>query len=109
MQEGTTVTITINKVSQAKEATFTIDVKKITGGYDKEETGNNVGNNKSKTVDVVITVDGKEAYRQSNVDKNSTITARVSGKGSQKVVVTLGENSRSTVFNFNTSTTYTFN
>lgn len=109
VQEGTTVTITVNKVSQAKEATFTIDVKKITGGYDKEETGNNVDNNKSKTVDVVITVDGKEAYRQSNVDKNSTITARVSGKGSQKVVVTLGENSRSTVFNFNTSTTYTFN
>lgn len=109
VQEGTTVTITVNKVSQAKEATFTIDVKNITGGYDKEETGNNVGNNKSKTVDVVITVDGKEAYRQSNVDKNSTITARVSGKGSQKVVVTLGENSRSTVFNFNTSTTYTFN
>lgn len=113
VQEGTTITITVNKVSQAKEATFTIDVKKITGGYDKDETGNNVGSNKSKTVDVIITVNGKEAYRQSNVDKNSTITAKVSGKGSQTVVVTLkddkGENSRSTVFNFNTSSTYTFN
>ncbi len=113
VQEGTTITITVNKVSQAKEATFTIDVKKITGGYDKDETGNNVGGNKSKTVDVIITVNGKEAYRQSNVDKNSMITAKVSGKGSQTVVVTLkddkGENSRSTVFNFNTSTTYTFN
>lgn len=113
VQEGTTITITVNKVSQAKEATFTIDVKKITGGYDKDETGNNVGGNKSKTVDVIITVNGKEAYRQSNVDKNSTITAKVSGKGSQTVVVTLkddkGENSRSTVFNFNTSSTYTFN
>ena len=113
VQEGTTITITVNKIAQAKEATFTIDVKKITGGYDKDETGNNVGGNKSKTVDVIITVNGKEAYRQSNVDKNSTITAKVSGKGSQTVVVTLkddkGENSRSTVFNFNTSTTYTFN
>ena len=113
VQEGTTITITVNKVSQAKEATFTIDVKKITGGYDKDATGNNVGGNKSKTVDVIITVNGKEAYRQSNVDKNSTITAKVSGKGSQTVVVTLkddkGENSRSTVFNFNTSSTYTFN
>ena len=112
VQEGTTITITVNKVSQAKETTFTIDVKKITGGYDKDETGNNVGGNKSKTVDVIITVNGKEAYRQSNVDKNSTITAKVSGKGSQTVVVTLkddkGENSRSTVFNFNTSSTYTF-
>ena len=65
VQEGTTITITVNKVSQAKEATFTIDVKKITGGYDKDETGNNVGGNKSKTVDVIITVNGKEAYRQS--------------------------------------------
>lgn len=113
VQEGTTITITVNKIAQAKEATFTIDVKKITGGYDKDETGNNVGGNKSKTVDVIITVNGKEAYRQSNVDKNSTITAKVSGKGSQTVVVTLkddkGENSRSTVFNFNTSSTYTFN
>ncbi len=113
VQEGTIITITVNKIAQAKEATFTIDVKKITGGYDKDETGNNVGGNKSKTVDVIITVNGKEAYRQSNVDKNSTITAKVSGKGSQTVVVTLkddkGENSRSTVFNFNTSTTYTFN
>ena len=113
VQEGTTITITVNKVSQAKETTFTIDVKKITGGYDKDETGNNVGGNKSKTVDVIITVNGKEAYRQSNVDKNSTITAKVSGKGSQTVVVTLkddkGENSRSSVFNFNTSSTYTFN
>ena len=80
VQEGTTITITVNKVSQAKETTFTIDVKKITGGYDKDETGNNVGGNKSKTVDVIITVNGKEAYRQSNVDKNSTITAKVSGK-----------------------------
>ena len=87
VQEGTTITITVNKVSQAKEATFTIDVKKITGGYDKDETGNNVGGNKSKTVDVIITVNGKEAYRQSNVDKNSIITAKVSGKGSQTVVV----------------------
>ena len=114
VQEGTTITITVNKVSQAKEATFIIDVKKITGGYDKDATGNNVGGNKSKTVDVIITVNGKEAYRQSNVDKNKTDhTARVSGKGSQTVVVTLkddkGENSRSTVFNFNTSSTYTFN
>ena len=111
VQEGTTITITVNKVSQAKEATFIIDVEKITGGY-KEETGNNVGGSKSKTVDIVITVDGKEAYRQSNVDKNKKIQAKVSGKGTKTVVLTLkndqGENSRSTVFNFNTSTTYTF-
>ena len=113
VQEGTTITITVNKVSEAKEATFTIDVEAITGGYE-EETGNSTSGNTAKTVDITITVGGSEAFQQSNVDKNSTITARVSGKGSKEVVVTLtnsrGESyRRSTTFNFNNSTTYTFN
>ncbi len=113
VQEGTTITITVNKVSEAKEATFTIDVKAITGGYE-EEAGNSTSGNTAKTVDITITVGGSEAFQQSNVDKNNTITARVSGKGSKEVVVTLtnsrGESyRRSTTFNFNNSTTYTFN
>lgn len=112
VQEGTTITITVNKVSEAKEATFTIDVKAITGGY-KEEEGNSTSSNVAKTVDIIITVDGSEAFRQTGVDKNSKITAKVSGKGSKKVEVTLknshGDNyGRSTTFNFNNATTYTF-
>ena len=112
VQEGTTITITVNKVSEAKEATFTIDVKAITGGYEEEE-GNSTSSNVAKTVDIIITVDGSEAFRQTGVDKNSKITAKVSGKGSKKVEVTLknshGDNyGRSTTFNFNNSTTYTF-
>lgn len=112
VQEGTTITITVNKVSESKEATFTIDVKSITGGY-KEEEGNSTSSNVAKTVDIIITVDGSEAFRQTGVDKNSKITAKVSGKGSKKVEVTLknsqGDNyGRSTTFNFNNATTYTF-
>lgn len=113
VQEGTTITITVNKVSEAKEATFTIDVEAITGGYE-EETGNSTSGNTAKTVDITITVGGTTAFQQSGVDKNRTITARVSGKGSKEVVVTLtnsrGESyRRSTTFNFNNATTYTFN
>mgnify|MGYP000649297923 FL=1 len=113
VQEGTTITITVNKVSEAKEATFTIDVETITGGYE-EETGNSTSGNTAKTVDITITVGGTTAFQQSGVDKNRTITARVSGKGSKEVVVTLtnsrGESyRRSTTFNFNNATTYTFN
>ena len=112
VQEGTTITITVNKVSESKEATFTIDVKAITGGY-KEETGNTTSSNIAKTVDITITVGGTTAFQQSGVDKNRTITARVSGKGSKEVIVELknskGESyKRSTTFNFNNSTTYTF-
>ena len=113
VQQGTTITITVNKVTESKTAIFTIDVKAITGGYE-EETGNSTSNNKPKTVDVTVTVDGKEAFQQSGVDKNKTITASVSGKGSKEVIVKLtnsrGENyTRQTTFNFNNSTSYTFN
>ena len=112
VQEGTTITITVNKVSESKEATFTIDVKAITGGYE-EETGNTTSSNTAKTVDITITVGGTTAFQQSGVDKNRTITAKVSGKGSKEVIVELknskGESyKRSTTFNFNNSTTYTF-
>ena len=113
VQEGTTITITVNKVSESKEATFTIDVKAITGGYE-EETGNTTSSNIAKTVDITITVGGTTAFQQSGVDKNRTITAKVSGKGSKEVIVELknskGESyKRSTTFNFNNATTYTFN
>ncbi len=111
VQQGTTITITVNKVAESKTAEFTIDVKSITGGY--EETGNSTSNDKPKTVDVTVTVDGKEAFQQSGVDKNKTITARVSGKGSKEVIVKLtnsrGESyTRQTTFNFNNATSYTF-
>lgn len=112
VQQGTTITITVNKVSESKEATFTIDVKSITGGYEEEE-GNTTSSNTAKTVDITITVGGTTAFQQSGVDKNRTIPAKVSGKGSKEVVVELknskGESyKRSTTFNFNNSTTYTF-
>lgn len=112
VQEGTTITITVNKVSESKEATFTIDVKAITGGYE-EETENTTSSNIAKTVDISITVGGTTTFQQSGVDKNRTITAKVSGKGSKEVVVELknskGESyKRSTTFNFNNATTYTF-
>lgn len=112
VQEGTTITITVNKISESKEATFTIDVKSITGGY-KEEEGNFTSSNVAKTVDIIITVGGSTAFQQSGVDKNRTITAKVSGKGSKEVIVELknskGESyKRSTTFNFNNATTYTF-
>ena len=112
VQQGTTITITVNKVSESKEATFTIDVKSITGGY-KEEEGNSTSSNVAKTVDITITVGGNIAFQQSGVDKNRTITAKVSGKGSKEIIVELknskGESyKRSTTFNFNNATTYTF-
>ena len=101
-----------NYSQYSSEVTISIDVKAITGGYE-EETGNTTSSNIAKTVDITITVGGTTAFQQSGVDKNRTITAKVSGKGSKEVIVELknsrGESyKRSTTFNFNNSTTYTF-
>ena len=111
VEEGTTITITVNKVAETKTANFTINVKSITGGY--EETEENPVEESSKKVYIVITVDGNEAFTQPGVDTNDTITANVSGKGSKSVIVTLTDGNgkkytRSITFNFNNTTKYTF-
>ena len=55
IDEGTEVTITVNKLAEMKEATITINVKSLTGGYevpDKENTNttNTTGSSSSTTV-----------------------------------------------------------
>ena len=112
VEEGTTITITVNKISETKTANFIINVKTITGGYD-EESGNSTGST-SRKVDIVIKVDGNTAFSQPGVDMNTaTVEADVSGKGSKTVEVILTdengkEYTRSTKFNFNTESKYTF-
>ena len=112
VEEGTTITITVNKISETKTANFIINVKSITGGYN-EESGNSTGST-SRKVDIVIKVDGNIAFSQPGVDMNtSTVEADVSGKGSKTVEVILTdengkEYTRSTKFNFNTESKYTF-
>ena len=112
VEEGTTITITVNKISETKTANFIINVKSITGGYD-EESGNSTGST-SRKVDIVIKVDGNIAFSQPGVDMNTaTVEADVSGKGSKTVEVILTdengkEYTRSTKFNFNTESKYTF-
>ena len=112
VEEGTTITITVNKISETKTANFIINVKSITGGYD-EESGNSTGST-SRKVDIVIKVDGNTAFSQPGVDMNTaTVEADVSGKGSKTVEVILTdengkEYTRSTKFNFNTESKYIF-
>ena len=112
VEEGTTITITVNKISETKTANFIINVKSITGGYN-EESGNSTGST-SRKVDIVIKVDGNTAFSQPGVDMNTaTVEADVSGKGSKTVEVILTdengkEYTRSTKFNFNTESKYTF-
>lgn len=69
VDEGTGITITVNKIAKSKDVKVTINVNSITGGYNN--SSNTENSNINKTVSVQLLVDGKEIFTQSGVDKNS--------------------------------------
>ena len=115
VDEGTTITITVNKVAETKNVTATINVKAITGytepSDDENSTGGTTTNNR---VNIEIKVGGETVYRDSNVDKSTTNkTATIPGKGTATVEVIItdsngGNWSRTQTVNFNSATTINF-
>lgn len=83
VDEGTTVTITVNKVAETKNATVSMNLKNITGGYKEDDE------NVAKTVNIEIRVNNEIKYTDSNIDKNKTISAQISGKGTVDILVTI--------------------
>lgn len=85
VDEGTTITITVNKFEETKEATIDVNVKSVTGGYD---TLNEDLKESDKKKDLKITVDGDTVYNK-KVDLNSTTinSVTISGKGTVTVKV----------------------
>ena len=113
VDEGTTITITVNQVAEDKTVNATIDVKAITGGYEENSEGEE-GNNVTKTVNIEIKVGDNTVYTDSNVDKNTTNkSASISGRGSQRVTLTItdsngGNWTRTQTVNFDSSSTISF-
>ena len=85
VDEGTTITITVNKFEETKEATIDVNVKSVTGGYD---ASNEELKESDKKKDLKITVDGDTVYNK-KVDLNSTTinSVTISGKGTVTVKV----------------------
>ena len=122
IDEGTEVVLTVNKLTETKTLDLTINVKKITGGYEEESEEQEVTNttetesnsNKAKTATVIVTVNGEEKYTDSNVDKNiSNKKVQVSGVGRVEVKLTItdkngGNWTRTQTIDLNTTSSYTF-
>ena len=83
VDEGTAITITVNKLAEKKTATIYVNMKSITGGY-SEETNENKDDNESKnetssskptsvkkTAKLRIEANGETIYNK-DVDKNET-------------------------------------
>ena len=107
IDEGTEVTITVNKFAEMKSATITVNVKKITGGY--EETTTNTTDTIKKKGRLTIEAGG-ESYFDREVDLNSTSeTTTIYGKGTVTVTVKIDGNVMKKVdINLNTTSSYTF-
>ena len=94
VDEGTTVTITVNKLAETKTATVTIDVKALTGGYSTEDEDNQI----SKTVNIELKY-GDKIETRSGIDKNKQSQISISGKnGDTKDVQLTIKDSSGTIY-----------
>ena len=106
IDEESTITITVNKFEETKEAKLRINVKSLTGGYSESTNSTDVVKTKKLTVKV-----GEDKVWEEKVDLNTTnkeIT--VSGKGTITVRVYLNDLLQKGQFdiNLNTTSNYTF-
>lgn len=96
VDEGTAITITVNKLVETKNGTVTINVKALTGYKDKipdkDEEGNEIEkDNTPKDVSFKVTVNGEQITRNNEtVKENETAkTVNVSGQGTIQIKVTI--------------------
>ena len=96
VDEGTTITLTVNKVAETKNLTVNINVKAITGGYTESEEENETTTTQSKTVNIKVNNETR-----TGIDKNnSNYSVILSGKDGESLEVTV------TITNPNGSTVY---
>ena len=91
VDEGTAITLTVNKVAENKTVTVNINVKAITGGYTENSDGaeNNTGNTSnvatSKTVNIKV-----NGETRTGVSKNETnCSVSLTGKEGESTTVTV--------------------
>ena len=108
IEEGTLITITVNKKEETKKATVSINVKSITGGYKEEEKVENKTDEKpaniEKTVNVELIVNNVTIYGDKKADKNKIIeNIEITGKGTQTVQLKIGQKLMTKTIDFNTT------
>lgn len=114
VEQGTTITITVNKITEAKTATIGMNIKAITGGYTEQQGNETSSQEIDKKVKIELIVDDKTVFTDSNVDKNTTNkSTQISGKGSVNITLRISDSSggnwtRTYTMNLNSENAYTF-
>ncbi len=87
VDEGTVVTLTVNKVAQTKNITVNIDIKSITGGYTEStsQEGTSTGQTTNKTVNIKVNNETR-----TGIDKNqSNYSITLSGKDGESMNISV--------------------
>ena len=89
VDEGTTITITVNQLVETKTGTVTLNVKSLTGYKDTttNEDGEEVPNTPKK-VEIKVTVNGEQVYKEKvSEDKTDLKINNISGKGTVEIKI----------------------
>ena len=111
VDEGTSITITVNKIAEIKSGTVTVNVKSITNYKpEKDEEGNEI-EPKDVKLKVTVTSQGttETAYEQNVKPTNEAVAVKISGKGTVTIKVYIDGvlGGREYQLNLNNSTTLT--
>ena len=90
VNEGTTITITINKIAEMKEVSVTVNVKSLLGGNIYEETSNTTnssGDKKVKKVNLKVVVGNDTIYSGKVSASETSIKATTKGTGTKEIKV----------------------
>ena len=98
VDEGTTVTITVNKLVETKSGKITINIKALTGYKDKieNEDGEEV-DNKPNDVTLRVTVNDEQVEEVKVKENITEKTVNVSGKGTITIKIYINGNLKKTV------------
>ena len=112
VDEGTAITITVNKLVETKNGTLTINVKDFIGYKDKttakDEDGNEVEKeNTPKDVSFKVTVNGEQITRNNETVKENVTdkTVDISGQGTVDIKVTIDGKTKSYKMDLDKTTT----
>ena len=90
VDEGTTITITVNKIAEMKEVSVSINVKSLLGGNIYEETSNTTnssGDKKVKKVNLKVVVGDDKIYSGTVSASETSIKATTKGTGTKEIKV----------------------
>lgn len=90
VNEGTTITITVNKIAEMKEVSVSVNVKSLLGGNIYEETSNTTNSSsdkKVKKVNLKVVVGDDKIYSGTVSASETSIKATTKGTGTKEIKV----------------------